>query len=310
MTLTPPRIEDRLLWTRRGSGPRPSRTTMTHVRRGVYAETTWWESLRPSERYRLRIHATSRSLQDPVFALESAAVIHGLPVFGEPGIHLHSPSARATTRRGPTTTHASIDAREIVRIDGVRATSIVDTVADLIRVLPLALAVAVLDAAVRAGIELSTVEERLQKQASRRGLRNARRAIELCDPAAESVLESISRIVIMLLGYPTPELQTPFRWESRRGRTDFYWRELRIAGEADGNEKYFGGKKSTDETVREERRREVVLRRLVAGLARWEWADAIQPARLDAILAAAGLKRIRPADPLIESALRNRRTRP
>ena len=123
------------------------------------------------------------------------------------------------------------------------------------------------------------------------------------------MLESISRVVIDLLGYPEPELQTRFRVLGRRARVDFFWRDANIVGEADGNGKYFGHDTRTDTAIRDERRREVALRRVVSGAARWEWGDVVNPARLDAILSAEGLRRIRPSDPQLSAALSNSRTR-
>jgi hypothetical protein len=206
--------------------------------------------------------------------------------------------------------HWSEDERAIERIDGIQVTSLLDTTLDLIRVLPLALGVAVIDAALRQGLDLAALRVALDAQANARGCRMARDAIDRASAASESVLESISRVVIELLGYPSPELQVEFDLPTGKARTDFFWRDAGIVGEADGNAKYFGGAKSTDEVVRAERRREVALRRVVRQVARWEWADATRPASLDAILSDAGLSRIRAADPLVDRVLRNSRARP
>jgi hypothetical protein len=287
-----------------------NRKTAVRIRRGVYAEATWWHALRSYQRYAFRVRAAAVSLDDPILAAESAAVIHGLPVFGEPDIHLLSLTSLRGYRRNGVSVHWSEDERTIERIDGIRVTSLLDTTLDLIRVLPLALGVAVIDAALRSGLDLTGLRDTLATQTSTRGCRKAQEAIDRASAASESVLESISRVVIERLGYPPPELQVEFHLPTGAARTDFFWRDESIVGEADGNGKYFGSGKPTDEVVRAERRREVALRRVVRNVARWEWADATRPMALDAILSAAGLRRIRPADPHVDRALRNRRAGP
>jgi hypothetical protein len=283
----------------------------TRLRRGAYVDTETWVRLRPFQRYRARVAATALMLPDPVLCLESAAAHLGLPVFGEPAdIHLYAAHRAASRgyRHGTDVVHASVDAKAIVRVDGVRVTSVRDTALDLARVLPLALGVAVVDAALAAGVTREEFEASLAAQANRRGRRAATEAVRRGDARSGSVLESVSRVVIELLGYPDPELQREFRWGSGRAFADFFWPESGVVGEADGNAKYFGLRGPTEEVIRQERRREVELRRLVSGLARWEWKDAFDPPSLDAILGRSGLARARPAEPRIERALRNRRT--
>jgi hypothetical protein len=269
----------------------------------------WWERLRSFERYRVRVHAAALRLADPIFALDSAAAVHGLPVFGDPVIHLFAPSAKRGYRHGDDVTHASADSREIVHVGGVRATSLRDTTLDLLRVLPFGPAVATLDAALRAGLDLEEMRIMLEVQANRRGRVGAARALEAGDARAESVLESLSRVLFVGLGYPAPELQVAFRLGNTTARTDFFWRKHGVVGEADGNLKYVGAEVRTDEVIRAERRREVALLRVVRRVARWEWADVVDPRRLDRILAGAGIPRERLPVLNPTALLSNRRTR-
>lgn len=281
------------------------------LRRGVYVDAAAWRKLRPYERHRMRVRSAALALDDPILAFESAAVVHDLPVFGEPAdIHCFAPARARGYRDGNHVVHASADRKTIVVVDGVRATSLLDTTLDLIRVLPLALGVALLDAAIRKGVDVDELTALLESQVNRRGRQRARDVIDLRDPRSESVLESVSRVVIHALGYPAPELQVEFALPNGTARTDFFWRTCGLVGEADGNGKYFTTEMPTAEVVREERRREVQLRRLVRQVARWEWQDALDPVRLDAILQAAGLPRARPRPSDISPYLRDRRTRP
>ncbi|WP_460604458.1 type IV toxin-antitoxin system AbiEi family antitoxin domain-containing protein [Jatrophihabitans fulvus] len=70
----------------------------------------------------------------------------------------------------------------------------------------------------------------------------ARRALVEADAAAESPLESISRLRMIDAGLPTPHLQPPIttRGGVFLGRPDFYWEHAGVIGEADGMVKYDG----------------------------------------------------------------------
>lgn len=299
-----------LLTDRDRRGAEAQRGRGVAVRRGVRAEQIWWDALAPWERYRLRVQAAAHALRDPVFALESAAVHHELPIFGEPAlIHVLAPDGSRGYRSGDVVRHMRRRDVQVVSVDGIRVTSLEATVLDLIRVLPLASAVAVVDAAARRGIPIDPLRARLDGQADRRGRKRAHRALDLADERSESVLESVSRVVIALLGYDGPELQVAFAIASGQARADFFWRQEGVIGEADGRGKYFEDGVHTGDAVHAERRREVELRRVVRDVARWEWADVMTPMRLDAILCAAGLRRIRPIDPHLASAMADTRGR-
>lgn len=75
------------------------------------------------------------------------------------------------------------------------------------------------------------------------------------------------------------------------GRVDFWWPDLHLVGEFDGRLKYraeLGGARAKD-TVWREKLREDALRALGLRIVRWTWDDALHPARLVRILAAAGV---------------------
>jgi hypothetical protein len=71
------------------------------------------------------------------------------------------------------------------------------------------------------------------------GIQAAKRAVAFADARAESVLESLARVVFHEHGLPPPDLQA---WvgDDRDvvGRADFLWRAFRTVGEADGAVKY------------------------------------------------------------------------
>ncbi len=70
---------------------------------------------------------------------------------------------------------------------------------------------------------------------------------------------------------PAPELQHTFYGPGGRfvARSDFWWPQFGVVGEADGNAKYDAGRVA----IVAERRREQALRDLGLEMVRWEWAD-------------------------------------
>jgi hypothetical protein len=80
----------------------------------------------------------------------------------------------------------------------------------------------------------------------------------------------------------------------RIGWSDFFWRDLSLAGEADGKVKYLDpetrGNKSADQVVFEEKVREDRMRATGAGLTRWPWSIGVNPAALRAHLIHAGIR--------------------
>ncbi len=108
----------------------------------------------------------------------------------------------------------------------------------------------------------------------------------------------MSRVLIMELGFPVPELQQEFR--DRRGLigfADFWWPRANLIGEFDGVAKYvrdeFTRGQSVADMVIREKNRENRLRALGHGVVRWDWETASNPARLREQLRAAGLPSIR-----------------
>jgi hypothetical protein len=268
-------------------------SALHRIRAGAYVPRSEWAQLEPWRRYALRVHAVASTWTSPVFCMESAAVLQSLPVFGEPReIHLLSHDG-STWREGDVHVHGWSDVRSLTTAGSLATTSIEDTAADLCRVLPPAFGLAVADAALRrlgsagTGLDFAACA---RAHANRRGLRQVDWVQTRATAIAESPGESVSRAVIEWLGYDEPELQCEFRYEGVLDRSDFYWRSTRTIGESDGYGKY----DADDPTVMKEqfvreKKREDRLRRHEQGFARWDWADAIRPASLDAKLRAAGL---------------------
>lgn len=104
-----------------------------------------------------------------------------------------------------------------------------------------------------------------------RWVTTVREAIQLADPAAESVLESMSRWSIMAAELPAPQCGVPLLGDDGVVYwVDLLWEDRRLIGEADGRAKYT----SVDDLVAEKRRQEALSG---AGyqIVRWGWDEGV-----------------------------------
>ncbi|MGY4718741.1 hypothetical protein [Naumannella cuiyingiana] len=260
---------------------------LSSVRRGAYAEelATDWTS-----RHRQLIEGTLPQLRAPaVVSHESAAVLHGLPLITVlPGqrrtgtdltkVTVSRPRARGG---GQSSRHlrvhmADVDPRDIVEIGGHRTTSLARTVVDLARQVLPEQGVALVDAALRAGLERAELERICADDGPRPGIGRARRVVEFGQAGAESPGESVVRWLMEVAGFPPPQLQYEV-WVrgSLLGRADFAWPDLGILGEFDGMTKYgsLPGGPDAATAIALEKERERRLIRAGWEILRWIWAD-------------------------------------
>lgn len=287
-------------------------STYIRIRRGIHAERAAYLALRPWERYAVRVHAFARRHPEAVLSMESAAVIHGLPLFGETrDIHVYAPGLGSSERFGDVCVHTSVDEREIIRVGGIPVTSMLDTVVDLARLLPPARGLAMVDSAISPaqGGRLSVSEMR-GRAAGQRNARGRARQHWLWDHAnwrAESPGESVSRAVIGWCGFEAPDLQRRFHYEGHVDRVDFLFPSNGAIGESDGWGKYgLDDRDAAAELLTDEKRREDRLRRHGHPFARWDLADAWRVTPLRSALTAAGVPRRHPDQPAMLSTLRRR----
>lgn len=251
------------------------------IRRGAYVTDA---SEDPAAQHALLVRAAMAELSpDAVVSHVSAAVLHGLRVWGVPLDRVTVTRARRRSgARAGSRVHvhcAPLDADEIVLVEGVPVTSVPRTVVDVARTVGFEAAVVVADAALEAGlVDRGALATALTRWSRWPGLPAARRAIGFADRGSGSVGESRSRVAIALAGLPAPLLQ----WEVRRadgafvGRVDFGWPRQRTVGEFDGRIKY--GKllrpgQDPADVVYEEKRREDALRAEDLAVVRWTWPD-------------------------------------
>lgn len=257
------------------------RGDLVPVRRGVYRDRELPPD--PESRHAVAVWAALADVAPgSVVSHVSAAVLHGIGLWGVPLGRVHvSRNRRSGARRG-TGVHvhaASLEPDEVVVLGGIAVTSVARTVSDLARSVPFEQAVVVVDGVLRRGLATPDELARAVERAGRRpGGPAARRAVAFADRRSESVGESRSRVALHRAGLPVPVPQ----WEvcTRTGRclgyVDFGWPQLRTVGEFDGRVKYGRLRRPGQEAgdvVFAEKRREDAIRDTGLRMVRWTWAD-------------------------------------
>jgi hypothetical protein len=254
---------------------------LVRLRRGAYLPGA--PPSDPATRHRLLVRATLDGLRRPaVVSHQSAAVLHGLPLWGVGLGQVHvtrRPPASSEIGRFLHTHVARLRDDEVVLVDDMAVTSPARTALDLARALPLEASVVLLDAAL--GLRLvrqPELQEQLAEATGMRGSRRAARAVDLADGRSESVGESRSRVRLHRAGLAPSTLQLPLHDAGGAflGRADFGWEEERVVGEFDGRVKYgrlLRAGQDPGDAVFQEKRREDAFRDAGWGVVRWTWGD-------------------------------------
>ena len=161
---------------------------------------------------------------------------------------------------------------EVVSVDGVAVTSLARTAVDVATMGSFAQALTVFDSTLRRGADRDTMHDSLT--GPRRGVRPARRAIDLADGESESVGESWSRAQILTAGLPRPRVQQWVRGISGREYRCDFGLGPRLVAEFDGKIKYGRllrpGEDIADVILRE-KAREDDIRAAGYMMLRWTW---------------------------------------
>ncbi|MEU8222634.1 type IV toxin-antitoxin system AbiEi family antitoxin domain-containing protein [Kribbella sp. NPDC048915] len=238
-------------------------------------ETPWDRALRL---YRLSIRMAFERLADVVVSHQSAAALHGLPLWGTDLSKVHftrSVTGRDRTGRTLRIHRSPVEDDEVVVVDGLPVTSVERAILETTCTTSYEVGVVLSDAALRLG---STTREQLAACVERHrhwpGSPAARAAVQFADGLSESVGESRLRVLMANHELPPPELQVEIRDDDGDliGRVDFLLRRHSIV-EFDGAIKYGEGTPA----VLAEKRREDRLRAAGYGLARVDWTDLDHP---------------------------------
>lgn len=294
---------------------RVSSGALVRVRHGVYTDGPTWRALKPWEQYRLRIQAAAETFQKPtIFARHSSASVWGIPTIGldHPIQALTLKNDGGRSRAGVRRHFAARENLRVVRLEGLLVTDRIRTVLDLAAFSPFTTAITPLDHVLRPdlvrglpALTKADLERGIGDSYSAAAARRIRAAIAFADPASGSAGESWSRALMHAAGFEPPVLQQRFSDAAGLlGYTDFHWKESRIVGEFDGEEKYVKPEllkgRTTAETVLAEKNRENRIRALGFHVVRWDWAD-LKAGRLEGKLAAAGVGRRRTRSAVIDA---------
>ena len=134
--------------------------------------------------------------------------------------------------------HAQLRPGDVKVIGGLPTTTPVRTGFDLARHLPLVEAVAAVDALLHSGlVGRAQLHEYVRRRRGWQGIAQARQVVELAEPATQSLMESVLRIVLLERGCPRPSVQQWIcdRRGNKVGRVDIWYQQARLAIEYDGD---------------------------------------------------------------------------
>ncbi len=263
------------------------RGELASVGRAAFVDAAHYRDLHADQQHLLRVEAAVGNQSTPVVISHTSAVLwHGLATWNVPLSRVHLTKDANARRRNDAHlkvhTHR-LDPIEVVVVNGMAVTSPARTVLDVAAASPFEQAVVIADSALHQRLTtVADLQAGLDAFVGRHGRRRAAAVVAFADGRSESVGESRSRVLFSAAGLPMPTLQHEFRLRNGAlvARVDFWWEQFQLVGEFDGLKKYrgdFAGADASDIVIGE-KLREDKLRRIVAGVERWGWADLQPPA--------------------------------
>lgn len=259
------------------------------VCRGSYVERELWETHQPDARYALRARAVHQGLpENAVLSHASSAAFLEMPQRASWCEHVHVTRPRAQ-RGGGLGGHgvkhhsARLDDMDLATFHDLRLTGRARTAVDIGREFGFEDAVIACDAALRLGTTRRQLHETLSRMTCWRSTPPVRSAVAIADGGAESVGESLTRLLVLELGIGIPETQFHISGPGWVAIAD-----LRVGHhlvEFDGRVKYVGREhggfatRPASDVLWAEKRREDRLRSLGWGVSRVVWSELFGQAR-------------------------------
>lgn len=189
---------------------------LVRLRRGVYTDAETWASFdeyvgRPLLRARAAIATMQRGW---VLSHDSAAHAWGLPILRpvEPLVHVTRPGiTNAWTEFGVRHHLARFAPRQRREASGLPVLDLARTAVDIGRDRGLVHGVVACDAAMQRGVTRADLEAAYAVMEYWPHVKATRDAVALADPGAETVLESLARLLVLEAGIGEPETQFPVR---------------------------------------------------------------------------------------------------
>ncbi|MEH1130566.1 DUF559 domain-containing protein [Micromonospora sp. CPCC 206061] len=175
---------------------------------------------------------------DAVFAGQTAALLYGFGVIATNDVHVAVPAGTAVPqRRGVVAHECALPFDDVCEVFGVPCLAPARCAVDLARCLPRGDALAVFDAALRAGAcSADELAAEVGRHGRLRGVRQARELVSLATPLSECRQESHLRLVFHDGGLPRPrpQLAVVDEWGVERCRLDLGYEQSRVGAEYDG----------------------------------------------------------------------------
>ncbi|WP_375388985.1 hypothetical protein [uncultured Amnibacterium sp.] len=281
---------------RREPARRVERRELERLRRGVAVDRAAFETGTPEEQHVVRMRGVAAVAPEPVvFSHFSAEVVHGHPHMRSRLARVHTTVGSATERgRDGVAGHVfPLLPSEVMVVGGLLVTTPERTVVDVAGAAPFGEGVMAADAVLRTGAPRSLLLQAADLAGPRQAARRIQHVIDFAHPGGEGANESLSRVGMLRLGIEPPELQH-LLWDDLGfvAWLDFWFRRVRVGGEADGRVKYLDpalAKQGAGMAVWEEKRREDRVLPMVDGLARWGYREAADHLLLRPRLAAFGV---------------------
>ena len=262
------------------------------VRRGVYVERAVWDRLDDHDGpWRLRDRAAQLVMTaEHLLSHDSAARSLDLPYLAPRLrlVHVTRPGVGGSRTEHGVKHHLSRLTPEQHRADdGLLVTSVARTAVDLAREHGFQIGVTACDAALRRGVMRTELAAQLTSMTCWPHITRARAAVEHADAGAESVGESLARMLVLELGVGPVSTQFPVR--TGRG---IAWCDLRVGChvfEFDGRIKYLrredGGvaDRRVNDVLWDEKRRQNDVCSAGLGMSRIVWDDLWGAARTRAL---------------------------
>jgi hypothetical protein len=269
--------------------------TATHgpwvtVRRGVYVERSLWEALDDTGQWALRDRAAHLAMTKPhAMSHDSAARLLGLETLNakRPLSHIVRPGVGGSrTEHGVKHHLARVSPREVETVDGIQVTGMARTALDIGREHGFEAGAVAVDAVLRRGVTRRQLADELELMENWPYISSSRAAVDVGDAGAETVGETMGRLLVSELGIGRPSTQFAVKIAS-----GVAWCDLRVGChvfEFDGRIKYQrveqGGvaDRPVEEVVWDERKRQQEICAVGLGMSRIIWSDFYGQARVKA----------------------------
>lgn len=262
------------------------------VRRGVYVERTQWNVLdERREKPLLRARAAHLSMSSGhVLSHESSGVVLGLLMLDpDPTlVHITRPGVTGSrTEHGVKHHRAHYTPDQVITVDGLEVLDHARTAVDIGRERGYAHGLVACDSALQNGATQQDLVAAIAPMSCWPHVTRARAAVQESDPGAESVGETLARIMLRELDLGPVETQFAVEVDGT-----VFWADLRIGRhlfEFDGKVKYLsreqGGvaRRKPEDVVWEEKRRQDLMCSAGFGMSRIIWSDFWGSARSRAI---------------------------